>query len=58
MGGVEGDWEEEETCSRAFPLKLIGIIKGLKNNDKDEEDEKDDRGNEQARFESLVQERP
>ena len=31
MGGVEGDWEEEETCPRASPLTFTGILKGPKN---------------------------
>ena len=37
LGGVEGDWEEEETCPRASPLTLIGITKGQKNKDKEKE---------------------
>ena len=31
LGGVEGDWEEEENYSRTSPLTLTGITKGLKN---------------------------
>ena len=31
LGGVEGDWEEEETCPKASPLTLTGVKKGLKN---------------------------
>ena len=31
LGGVEGDWEEEENCPRTSPLTLAGITKGLKN---------------------------
>ena len=59
MGGVEGDWEEEETCPRAPPLTLTGITKGPKNKGKEkevetEEEEGDNRGNEQAHLESLV----
>ena len=27
LGGVEGDWEEEETCPRASPLTLIEVTK-------------------------------
>ena len=51
MGGVERDWEEEETCPKAFPLTLIGITKGSKNRGKEteveaEEEERDDRENE------------
>ena len=31
MGGVQGDWEEEENCPKTSPLSLIGITNGLKN---------------------------
>ena len=31
LGGVEGDWEEEENCPSHSPLTLIGITKGPKN---------------------------
>ena len=31
MGGVEEDWEEEETCPKSSPLTLTRITKGLKN---------------------------
>ena len=31
LGGVQGDWEEEENCSKTSPLTLTGITKGLKN---------------------------
>ena len=31
LGGVEGDWEEEENCPRTAPLTLTGITKGLEN---------------------------
>ena len=37
MGGVEGDWEEEETCPRASPLTLTGIKKGTRNRGKEKE---------------------
>ena len=62
LGGVEGDWEEEETCSRASPLTLTRITKGPKNKGKEkeveiEEEERDDKGNKQAHLESIVQER-
>ena len=62
LGGVERDWEEEKTCPRASPLTFIRITKGPKNKGKEkeveiEEEERDDRGNEQANFESSVQER-
>ena len=61
LGGVEGDWEEEETCPRASPLTLIGITKGLKNRVKEievetEEQEGDDRENEQVQLGSPTQE--
>ena len=61
MGGVERDWEEEETCPRASPLTLIGIEKGPKNRGKEkvveaEEKEGDDKENLQVQFESAAQE--
>ena len=31
LGGVEGDWEEEEKCPRTSPLTLTRITKGPKN---------------------------
>ena len=34
LGGVEGDWKEEETCPKTSPLTLTGIIKGPKNKGK------------------------
>ena len=47
LGSVEGDWEVEETCSKASPLTLTGIIKGPKNRGKVKkvEDEKDEGDN-------------
>ena len=30
LGGVEKDWEEEETCPKTSPLTLIGILRGLR----------------------------
>ena len=62
LEGVKRTWEEEEKCSRASPLTLTGITKGLKNEGKEtkvetKEEEGDDRGSEQARFESPIQER-
>ena len=39
LGGIEGDWEEEETCPRTSPLTLIGITKGPKNRGTKKEDE-------------------
>ena len=37
LGGVEGDWEEGETCPKTLPLTLIGVIKGPKNRGKEKE---------------------
>ena len=37
LGGVEEDWEEEETCPKVPPLTLTGITKGLKNRGKENE---------------------
>ena len=37
LGGVEGDWEEEDTFLKTSPLTLIGIIKGPKNKSKEKE---------------------
>ena len=31
LGGVQGDWEEEENFPKTSPLTLIGITKGPKN---------------------------
>ena len=31
MGGVQGDWEEEENCPKTSPLTFTGIKKGPKN---------------------------
>ena len=31
LGGVQGDWEEEENCTKTSPLTLTGITKGPKN---------------------------
>ena len=47
-GGVEGDWEEEETCPKASLLTLTGVTKGPKNRGKKkaeeaEKEEGDDR---------------
>ena len=30
-GGVQGDWEEEENCSKTSPLTLTGITMGPTN---------------------------
>ena len=39
MGGVEGDWEEEENCPRTSPLTLTEITKGPKNRGREREAE-------------------
>ena len=39
LGGVEGDWEEKETCPRTSPLIVIGITKGPKNRGREREAE-------------------
>ena len=31
LGGVQGDWEEEENCPKTLPLTLAGITKEPKN---------------------------
>ena len=61
LGGEEGDWEEEETCPKASPLTLLGIIKWLKNRGKEKEAEaKKDEGDnieiDQMQFEIAAQE--
>ena len=57
LRGVEGDWEEEETCPKASPLTLIGITKGPKNRGKEKEvetekEEGDNKDIEKVQFES------
>ena len=39
LGGVKGDWKEEETCPRTSPLTLTGITKGPKNRGREREAE-------------------
>ena len=61
LGGVERDWEEEETCPKASPLTLTGIIKGPKNrgNTKEVESKKEKGNNietDQIQFECTTQE--
>ena len=61
LGSVEGDWEEEETCPKASPLTLIGIIKGPKNRGKVTEVEVDKKEGDNIeidhiQFESAAQE--
>ena len=47
LGGVEGDWEEEENCHKTSPLILTGITKGPKNRgrERDVEVERDEEDN-------------
>ena len=47
LGGVEGDWEEEETCLKTSPLTLTGVIKGPKKRGKvkEAENERSEGGN-------------
>ena len=58
LGGMEGDWEEEETCPKASPLTLTGVTKGLKNRSKEKKvetkEEGDDRENEQVQLGSQT----
>ena len=37
LGGVNGDWEDEETYPKASPLTLTRVTKGLKNRGKEKE---------------------
>ena len=51
LGGVNGDWENEETCPKASLLTLIRVTKGPKNIGKEKEletkeEEGDERDNE------------
>ena len=47
LGGVNGDWEDEETCPKASPLTLIGVTKGPNNRGKEKEIEtKEEEGDE------------
>ena len=57
LGCVKGDWEEEETCPKASPMTLTGIIKGPKNRGNEtevesKEEKGDDKENEQVQLES------
>ena len=60
LGGVETEWEKEETYPRASSLTLTGLTKGSKNKEKGKEKEvKEERGpercHEPARWESPAQ---
>ena len=61
LGGVNGDWENEETCPKASPMTLTGVMKGLKNRGKAkemeiEEEDGDEKDNEPVQWESPPQE--
>ena len=61
LGGVEGYWEEEETCPKTSPLTLTGIIKGPKNRGKEKEaeierEERDDIEMHPIQFDNATQE--
>ena len=43
LGGVKGDWEEEERCPKASPLTLTRVTKGPKNRGKEKEAETEKR---------------
>ena len=63
LGGVEGDWEEEETCPKTSPLTLTGVIKEPNNIDKEKEveterKEEDNREVVQIRFDNATPEHP
>ena len=51
LGGVEGDWEEEETCTKTLPLTLTEVIKGPKNRGKEKEAETEREGGENIEIE-------
>ena len=58
LGGVEEDWEEEDTCPKTSPLTLTGVIKEPKNRGKVKEAKaKREKGNnieiDQIQFESV-----
>ena len=60
LGGVEAEWEKEETYPRASPLTLIGVTKGSRNREKGiEKDVEEERGLERcyepAQWESSSQ---
>ena len=61
LGGVKGDWEEEETCLKTSPLTLTRIIKEPKNRVKEKEvemgrEERDNIEVNQIQFDSATQE--
>ena len=61
LGGVDGDWEKEETCPKASPLTLTRVTKGPKNRGKEkemetEEEEAGERDNKPIQWESPPQE--
>ena len=63
LGGVEGDWEEEETCPKTSPLISTGAIKGPKNRGKEKEveikrEEEDNREVDQIQFDNATPKHP
>ena len=46
LGGVEGDWEEEETFPKASPLTLTRVTKGSKKRGKEKEIKIEEEGDE------------
>ena len=62
LGGVEGDWKEEENCPRTSPLTLTRITKGPKNKGREREaeierEDEDDVEIHQIQFEKEAQEK-
>ena len=60
LGGVEEEWGQEETYTRASPLTLTGVTKGSKNKEKGkekevEEEREPERCHEPAQWESSSQ---
>ena len=53
LGGVQGDWEEEENCPKTSPLKLTRITKRLKNKGRRSEVEVVQVEEEPAKFQQL-----
>ena len=55
LGGVQGYWEEEETCLRTSSLTLTGVTKGPKNRLKEKEVEtKEKEGDERKKMSKHV----
>ena len=63
LGGLEGDWEEEETYPNTSPLTLTRVIKGPKNigKEKEVETEREKEGNREVdhiQFDNATLEHP